>query len=171
VKPAEPSPREWQALADADAARAFAAMQSLVADPQRAVPILKERLLPAMDNDPALGPWLADLESNDFAIRQKATQELENAGDRAAPALRKVLAKAPNLETRQRLERLLQKLDAYPASDGEALRAVRAIEVLEYLGTREARAVLEGIANGSAEARRSQEAKAALRRLQSRDRE
>jgi hypothetical protein len=96
---------------------------------------------------------------------------LENAGDRATPALRRVLAKAPNLETRQRLERLLQKLDAYPTSEGEALRAVRAIEVLEYLGTREARAVLQGIVNGSAEARRTQEAKAALRRLQSRDRE
>ena len=50
----------------------------------------------------------------------------------------------------------------------DALRMVRAVEVLEDIGTPEARAVLEHLAAGVAEARRTREAKAALARLASR---
>jgi hypothetical protein len=47
----------------------------------------------------------------------------------------------------------------------ERLRAVRAIEVLERMGTSRSREVLETLASGIPEARVTFEAKAALRRL------
>src|SRR5208283_5638052 len=72
AKRADRPPDEWDALADADAVRAYAAMRSLCADPQRAVLYLKERLKAALADDPAADRWVADLESNEFAARQAA---------------------------------------------------------------------------------------------------
>ena len=48
---------------------------------------------------------------------------------------------------------------------GEALRAWRALEVLENAATPEARRLLERLAEGHADARRTREAKAILKRL------
>lgn len=47
----------------------------------------------------------------------------------------------------------------------ENLRRIRAIEVLEHIGTADARAVLQSLAKGAAESRSTQEAKTALERL------
>ena len=54
---------------------------------------------------------------------------------------------------------------ATPVADPETLRALRAVAVLEDVGTPPARKVLETLAKGSVEARLTQEAKAALARL------
>ena len=45
------------------------------------------------------------------------------------------------------------------------LRALRAVEVLEYIGTTEAKKLLMALAQGAAEARLTREAKASLKRL------
>ena len=50
----------------------------------------------------------------------------------------------------------------------EQARALRAVEVLEHVGTAEAKRVLETLAAGAAEARLTQEARASLRRLDAR---
>ena len=47
----------------------------------------------------------------------------------------------------------------------EEMQALRAVEVLEMIGTAEARKVLEGLARGAAECDLTREAKAALERL------
>jgi hypothetical protein len=85
--------------------------------------------------------------------------------DVAEPALRRALAGRPSLEVRQRLEKLLDQL-AHPSPD--VLRALRAIEVLESVGTAEAKAVLGKLAAGQPGAGLTREAKAALRRLECR---
>jgi WD40 repeat protein len=51
---------------------------------------------------------------------------------------------------------------------GEALRTLRALRILEQIGTEQAREVLESLAHGQAEARSTRAAKAALARLSKR---
>jgi hypothetical protein len=57
-----------------------------------------------------IGQWIADLDSNDFRKRAKAFEELDKLGDLARPALEKLLASKPAVETRQRAQMLLEKL-------------------------------------------------------------
>jgi WD domain, G-beta repeat len=156
----------WAGLADADAARAYAAMQSLMSAPGPSVALL-ERLLkpvPRVDQD-RLARLLADLDSDRFETRDRAAAELEKLGEAAELTLRRSLEKNPSAEVRRRLERLLDGLDAR-ATSGERLRALRAVEVLERLGTPEARAVLRQVADGAPGARLTAEAQASLERLE-----
>jgi hypothetical protein len=69
---------------------------------------------------------LADLESNEFAVRRKAVAELEKLGEQVEAALRQHLESKPPLEARRRVEALLDKLKPLPLS-GEQLRMWRVI--------------------------------------------
>jgi hypothetical protein len=112
---------------------------------------------------------LGQLDSKRFAVREKATQQLEQLGERASPALRKALAAGPALEVRQRIEQLLEKLSK-PVASTDLLRGLRAIEILEQVGTATARQVLESLARGDPEARLTRDARDALARLSARNR-
>jgi hypothetical protein len=153
-------------LADPDAAKAYRAMQALASAPGQGVPLLK-RLLPPVPRveEDRLTRLLADLDSENFETREKAAAELEKAGEAAELALRQALRKNPPVEARRRLERLLDGLDAR-ATSGDRLRALRAIEVLERVGTPEARAVLRRVADGAPQARLTEAARAAVQRLE-----
>src|SRR5262249_51763896 len=107
---------------------------------------------------------IADLDNQRFAVREQANQELENLGEAAAHVIRKKLQGQPSPEVRRRLEALLAKQDQLPFPP-DRLRAVRAIEVLEHIGTPEAQEVLKNPSQGAPEARLTQEPKAALARL------
>jgi hypothetical protein len=109
---------------------------------------------------------LADLESDDFAVREKAAEELEKLGAAAEPALRKALKGQLSAESQRQTERLLEKLADLPP---ERLQALRALEVLEHLDTPESRQLLEKLAAGPADAYLTKEAKAITRRLASKD--
>ena len=157
--------RCWEELGDADAARAFRAASLLRQSPAEAVALLKARLRPAEPADPRrVARLLDDLDSGQFAVRDKAARELEPVIDQAEPALRKRLASKPSAEFQRQAERLLKQLES-PTSSPEVLRALRAVEVLEGIGTPDARRVLEGLTKGAPDARLTREAKAALGRL------
>ena len=85
-------------------------------------------------------------------------------GEQAVPALRKVLASSPALETRKRIEELVEKLTSGTLTV-EQLRLIRAVETLERIGTPEARQVLRTLAQGAPGALPTREAEAALNRL------
>ena len=155
----------WTNLASEDAAKAYQAIDTLTACPPQTVPLLKENLKPVARVDPQrIARLIADLDSEHFAVREQATQELETLGEQAGPALRRWLAGGPSAEGRRRAERLLARLEA-PADRPVRLRELRAVEVLERVGRGEARRALEELAKGAPEARLTQEAKAALGRL------
>jgi hypothetical protein len=108
---------------------------------------------------------ITHLGNEQFKVREQAMKELEKLGEVAAPALQKAITRDSPLEVKRRLEVLLEKLTNWPA---ETLRQVRAVEVLEYVGTAAARRVLERLVReGAPEARLTREAEAALRRLKS----
>jgi RNA polymerase sigma factor (sigma-70 family) len=157
----------WADLGGADAVAAPRAAQTLLGAGGQAVGFLKERLRPAAAIDgKRIDRLLADLDSDQFEVREKAARELEELGDGVEPALRKALAGRPSLELRRRAEEVLQALD--PSRSPERLRGVRAVEVLELVGTAEGRRVLETVAKGAADARLTREAKASLQRLNDR---
>jgi len=155
----------WQALAGESAEQADQAMQQLVAHPEPAVRLLQGQLRPIAKVDGArIKRLLGDLENDSFEVRVQATEALAKLGELAEPYLQQRLAGKPSLEVRQRLEQLLDKLQGGKLTPAEA-QVLRAVEVLERIGTAPAKAVLRELAQGAAEAHLTQEAQAALRRL------
>jgi WD40 repeat protein len=153
----------WMALADADAAKAYAAVWAFVAAPVQAVPFLQKQLPPLPRPDAKIvARLIADLDSDDFGIREKATEELSKLGDVGTHALRQALASKPAPEVCRHLQSLLDQARAWTP---ERLRDHRAIQALDHIGTPAARDVLQAIAEGAPDARRTEEAKDVLRRL------
>jgi RNA polymerase sigma factor (sigma-70 family) len=158
--PAEAMPALWADLASPDAARGYAALRKLAEAPREAVPLLRARLRPAAGvSAEKAAAWIAALGSDNYEARTAATQALTEHADEVEGALREALRRRPELEVRRRIEQVLATLERpTPAR----LRAMRALEVLEEVGDVEA---LAALARGSAQARLTREAKAALTRL------
>jgi WD40 repeat protein len=158
----------WTALAEKDAAKAYRTMCQLIAAPSDALAVLRSHLKPVpVVEEARIAKLIANLDANEFAVREKATEELRKLGELAEPAMRKALASRPTLEMKRRLQDLLAEIE-----DGrwhltpDRLRQLRAIEVLERIGTPEAQALLKALADGAAGAPLTQEARAAVQRLQ-----
>ena len=149
----------WDSLAGA-ADPAHRAMEALARAPESTVVWIGRQVQPVRAGRYAR--LIANLESDQFDVRQQATEELERAGDRAEADLREALDSNPSLETRQRLEQLLARLDGWSSQE---LRNSRAVIVLEHIGTPPAQKILESLAQGAPKARLTQAAKAAVERL------
>src|SRR5205085_5121176 len=110
-------------------------------------------LTPVEPADPKrLAGLIADLDSAEFAAREKAARDLGRIGKPAAAALREAKEKSESAEVRRRAGELLDKLNGPTTPAPEELRAARAVEVLEWIGSAEARGVLTGLAKGDAAA-------------------
>jgi hypothetical protein len=139
----------------------------LVARKEASVSFLEERLLLRAAVKPEqVGRLIEDLDSDSFAMREKATQELGELGELAEPDLRRALNSRVSPELRKRVGRLLDRLG--PAPSPERLRVIRAVAVLEYVATDDALALLGMLTKGPKEAWLTQEASAARDRLVSR---
>src|SRR5262249_55315026 len=131
-----------------------------------AVPFLKERLRPAEPADPErIRQLIADLDSQQFAAREAASKELTSLGAEAEPALRAALKGSPSAEHRRRVEAILAVLGSRRVPSPEVPRRLRALQVLEQIGSTEARQHLETLARGAPAAIETREAGAALGRL------
>jgi hypothetical protein len=106
-------------------------------------------------------------ESRSFAVREKASQRLAALGEAARPALRKAQARPRSLEVARRVETLLARLKSSKGAS-QGLGKGRAIEVLEHIGTAEARRALEALVMQDDEPSLVREAEAALLRLRRR---
>jgi WD40 repeat protein len=157
--------RLWADLGARDAGAAYPALARLAAGRNQALPFLAKHLSPVPEPDgKRVGQLLDDLNDDKPAVRDQASKELAQLGGLVEPALRQRLADKPPVEVKQRLEALLQKLKDAPVPDDE-LRRLRAVWLLEYLGTPEAREVLTALAKGAAAARSTRAARDSLKRL------
>jgi hypothetical protein len=126
---------------------------------------MTEHLKPISNtNAERIAQLITDLEAEQFADRQRAVRALEKLGELAEPALRKVLEGQPSPEVQRQAERLLSKLKEFVPA-GEVLRGLRAIEVLERIGTADARRQLERLAGEAPSQRMRNEARMAVARL------
>jgi RNA polymerase sigma factor (sigma-70 family) len=154
----------WADLAGDNAGKAHQGIGLLVAAPKQGVPFLRSRLQPVAGADGGkLQQWITDFGSNDFGIRQAAARELTKVDVQAIVPLQKALKENTSLEARRRLEQILKTIRDGPGPD--TLRTIRAIMVLERIGSPEAQGVLETLAKGAPGARETEEAKASLERL------
>jgi RNA polymerase sigma factor (sigma-70 family) len=153
--------RCWMALAADDAPAAFQAIRRLAAAPEQTLALLRELLKAVPEPDAKRVRRLVEaLDSNEFQERQDAAAELEKRADAAASILRQMAKEASSLNVRRTLQQILEGLETAP----EALRAVRAVEVLEWIATPEADRLLGELAKGAADARLTREAAAAHQR-------
>jgi RNA polymerase sigma factor (sigma-70 family) len=158
----------WTDLASDDGGKVYGATRLLRADPTRSVPFLRECLKPkeAGPDEKKLKQLIADLDADEFDKRENATNELQRLGRAAEGALRAALAGTPSAEVSSRAGRLLKLLGGEGQTlTAEQQREVRAVRVLEQVGTPEAAKVLEALAKDSPGWWVAQEAKDALRRL------
>jgi hypothetical protein len=155
----------WRDLAARDAGNAYRAIWDLSAAPELTVPCLKQRLsaVPHPDAQRIAG-LISDLGSMRFQARQAAEANLKKLDVLAESALRKALQAESTLETRRRIEQLLQGITD-PAPPAERLQMLRAVTVLEQIGSPEAIELLRTLSKGAPDAYVTREARAALERL------
>jgi WD40 repeat protein len=163
--PTDKQLEDWRnLLASTEGRTLWPAMDHLVAAPDRAVAMFREKLKPEPAPDMTqVGRWITELDNPRFNVRDKATRGLAALGGRVAPALAAALQAGPTPEAKRRLEGLLQTL-----RDGISitqLRPLRSIEVLERINTHESRQVLEAFANQTGEFELKREAEFALKRM------
>jgi hypothetical protein len=158
----------WKDLADGDAAKAYQAILTLTGAPKEGVALLGKKLAPVPPPDAKkVAQLIEDLNSEKFAVRDKAAAELAKMGELVEPDLQKAAKGDAPLEMRRRIQQLLDKLQG-PVLQPDQLRVLRAVEVLENVGTAEAKAVLRKLADGAPGARLTREARASLQRLERR---
>jgi WD40 repeat protein len=158
--------RSWELLADRDGATTFQSMQCLTASPAEFLEFVRKFVRPAEGVDEAkIIAIVADLDAASFAVRERASAELDVLGEPAVAVVDALAAKSPSAEVRRRLDRFLAKHDRDEPTDEQLVQG-RILEILEQIGSPDARAVLRELAGGAPTARLTREATAALRRLE-----
>ena len=147
----------WASLAEPDAAKAYQATGQLVQNSRCSLPYLKERLQPANSDTKRIAALIVDLGSNMADTREKASAALADLGEEAIPDLKKALAGKPQLEVRRRIEQILEK-GPTRVPTGERLQAMRALELLEFIGDEPARRLVETLSTGAANAQLTRDA-------------
>jgi hypothetical protein len=158
----------WLELQSGDAAAAFKAVRLLVRASAQAIAFLGSRIRPLDRPDPeAVARHIADLDHKEFRKREAAARSLAELGERAREAMTQALNSGPSPETRDRLERLLAA-DEKPTSD--QLRCLRAIEIVEMVGTPDASELLAAWAGGAPGSQFTTEASSVASRMRERSR-
>jgi hypothetical protein len=155
----------WNDLGDDSTVKARSAVQSMAETPEQTLPFLQQSLKPVTADDLRLIPqWITDLDSNRFAVRHDAMDELERLVELAEHDLRRLLAGKPSLEMQQRMENLLEMCKG-PVRSPVRLRILRGIEVLEHCQQPAAQQFLKKLSEGKTDALTTREAAAALERV------
>jgi WD40 repeat protein len=153
----------WEDLANPDAAKGYAASLRLAGSPAQAARIIGDHIRPVEAfSAQRIAALVARLDDAEYAKRQAAERELLSLGERVMAPLRAALPAVSSAEVKKRIEAILATQSDAAAPPLELLRAIRAIFVLEQIGTPEARRVVERLAAGAESARLTREAKLSL---------
>ncbi len=131
----------------------------------RGVEFFETRLRPEMVRSAEILTLVRKLDSDEFRVRQECAKKLEGLARTAKGLLREQMDATESAEVRSSLRRILAVADDYCIRDIECLRSVRAIECLEIIGTLKSRILLKRLATGSPSSPVTQDARAALARL------
>ena len=153
----------WCKLTGTDSATAYTALQRLALGDADVVALVRERLV-AMDSTfpEQIQRWITQLDDEDYTVREQASLRLERVNREAEKPLKKALQRDCSPEVKRRLDELLERLKDKPLPINE----VRAVELLEQIGTVEAVEVLRCLAQKTGDDRLLVEAQLAIRRLE-----
>jgi hypothetical protein len=161
----------WTDLVGDDAEAAYRAVCQLSQGADETVAFLSQHLKPVgQESEKRIRTLLTQLDSGRFFEREQASRELLKLGEAVEAALADLAKKPPSLETGRRAGDLLKSIRAKRTKGpwtltGQPLREARAIELLERIGSAEAKVLLERLATGSAFAPLTRQARAAADRL------
>ena len=156
----------WNNLAKREARESLQSEGRFLAAPADAVKVFAEKVKPVAALDPKrVQRLLADLGSDEFAVREAASKALLGLDEQATPYLEATLKRPESLEVRLRVKRILEQKQAVPIPS-EQLRQIRAVMIVERIGDGESKNLLKRWAGGPAGARLTREASAALKRLE-----
>jgi len=155
----------WRDLEDADAGKAYRAMAFLYSAPNTTIKLFKANLKPRQPANPSrIVQLIKDLDDDKYMTREKASDELGELGVLAEEALKKA-SKGDSLEVRRRAQDLLRRLKGGTGVAPERLRAYRAVEVLEMIGTPAAKDVLKEVLKSKVDKALEESVKETLARL------
>jgi WD40 repeat protein len=168
VAPATPEAREqcWKALAEGPASGALRARLALAEGGEETALFIRQHIkLPPAPDAAKIRQLIAQLDSDAFAAREEAGKELIKIGRDAVPFLLDANQSATSVEAKARMAALLKEMEKPAPLSGEMKRTLRAIAVLEAVGTDTAKRVLESIAIVPGDSPAGRAARAALLRL------
>jgi RNA polymerase sigma factor (sigma-70 family) len=152
----------WRTLTETPD-KAYPAVWEMLDHATESVPFLKDKLSPVEPiQEKRVRQLLDRLDSESFPEREEASRQLRALGEQAVPLLRQALKERLALETKKRIEGVIEALTAGPSP--EQLRLLRALAVLEWSDLAEADEHLRRLADGAPSASLTRAAKAALRR-------
>lgn len=157
--------KAWDRLAE-DIGKAALALDWLTANRTEALALLSARINPVPPVDVArVGALIADLGSNELAVRDAATRSLSEMGDGIVPHLKNHQKGNLSAEQTRCIAALIRQFDTSTPPTGEALRIIRITALLERLGSTDAMRILEHMSRGDPSSRATGEASAVLQRL------
>jgi RNA polymerase sigma factor (sigma-70 family) len=154
----------WGELEKKEAKNAWQRFWMLADSGEVVLPLLRKRLKPVeIMTKKEIQPLIEALDDSAFASREQAMKQLTELGGRVEVALREALQEKLSIEQEKRIHQILSAITD-PASplSSSMLAEIRAIQLLEQIGTPEAKKFLEELAKGAPSAPVTREAKAAL---------
>jgi hypothetical protein len=168
---AAPSPsqaefsRWYDTLGGPDATAARLTMRSLESSGDAGVEFLKTRLKPESVGEAEILALVRALDSDDYRVREAAFRRGEAMARAAKVQLQQQMALTKSAEVRASLRRILASVEYFCIRDMNCLRSLRAIECLEVIASRRSRQLLSSLASGSPSSPVTQDARAALDRM------
>ena len=156
----------WNDVASAEPLIGYRAMVRLVSAPGIALPFCSTRLIatPRFDAD-RVRRLMIQLDDDDFAVRERATEELGRYSESVRATLRAAQRGGKlSPEAASRVRRLLERLDGSETTP-DRLRDTRMVQVLEWMATPDARSKLAELAKGEPGSPLTEDANLALARL------